>query len=136
MATGLESESSNAEPDKQLQALSHYENKIALCLIEVDSYLVRSSSNYNSHRCVTASISPKSMATSTCASKGKGATVVKEVVDTINSLGIFPNDHKFLCRVAWVESKYGEASGTYRSGYHGGIWQVELFRLFSVCIFL
>ena len=70
------------------------------------------------------------MATSTSVSKGKGATVVKEVVDTINSLGIFANDHKFLCRVAWVESKYGEASGTYRSGYHGGIWQVGLFWLF------
>lgn len=70
------------------------------------------------------------MATSPYTPKGKGATVVKEVVDTINSLGIFANDHKFLCRVAWVESKYGEASGTYRSGYHGGIWQVELFRLF------
>jgi len=65
--------------------------------------------------------------------KGKGANVVKEVVDTINSLGIFANDHKFLCRVAWVESKYGEAPGTYRSGYHGGIWQVELFRQFSIC---
>ena len=45
MANGLESESPNAEPNKQLQALSiigyccHYENKIALSLIEVDSYL-------------------------------------------------------------------------------------------------
>ncbi|XP_020604915.1 uncharacterized protein LOC110043756 [Orbicella faveolata] len=65
------------------------------------------------------------MATSPYTPKGKGATVVKEVVDTINSLGIFANDHKFLCRVAWVESKYGEAPGTYRSGYHGGIWQVD-----------
>ena len=59
--------------------------------------------------------------------KGKGASVVKEVVDIINGLGIFPNDHKFLCRVAWVESKYGEAPGTYRSGYHGGIWQVIIY---------
>jgi len=57
--------------------------------------------------------------------KSEGESVVKEVVDTINDLGIFPNDHDFLCRVAWVESKYGEASGTYRSGYHGGIWQVD-----------
>lgn len=59
--------------------------------------------------------------------KGKGASVVKEVVDTINGLGIFANEHKFLCRVAWVESKYGEAPGAYRSGYHGGIWQVNAF---------
>ena len=57
--------------------------------------------------------------------KGKGAGVVKDVVDTINGLGIFPNDHKFLCRVAWVESKYGEDPNTYRSGYYGGIWQVS-----------
>ena len=56
--------------------------------------------------------------------KGKGSSLVKEVVDKINGLGIFPNDHKFLCRVAWVESKYGQDAGTYRSGYHGGIWQV------------
>ena len=56
--------------------------------------------------------------------KGKGAPVCKEVGDQINGLGIFPNDHKFLCRVAWVESKYAEAPGTYRAGYHGGMWQV------------
>ncbi|XP_068743969.1 uncharacterized protein [Montipora capricornis] len=56
---------------------------------------------------------------------GKGAAVVKEVVDTINGLGIFPYDHKFLCRVAWVESKYGQDKGTYRPGYYGGIWQVD-----------
>ena len=58
--------------------------------------------------------------------KGKGSTVVKKVVDKINNLGIFPSDHKFLCRVAWVESKYGQASGTYRPGYYGGIWQVKI----------
>ncbi|XP_020604854.1 uncharacterized protein LOC110043706 [Orbicella faveolata] len=57
--------------------------------------------------------------------KGKGNAVVAEVVNKINNLGIFPNDHKFLCRVAWVESKYGQARGTYRSGYYGGIWQVD-----------
>lgn len=77
---------------------------------------------------VTAQVSiyPEDMASSP---KGKGASVVKEVVDTINGLGIFANDHKFLCRVAWVESKYGEAPGTYRSGYHGGIWQVKFLCL-------
>ena len=56
--------------------------------------------------------------------KGKGNAIVTEVVNKINNLGIFPNDHKFLCRVAWVESKYGQARGTYRRFYHGGIWQV------------
>ena len=62
--------------------------------------------------------------------KGEGEGVVKDVVDTINGLGIFPNDHKFLCRVAWVESKYGKDPNTYRSGYYGGIWQVSgLFQI-------
>ena len=56
--------------------------------------------------------------------KGKGSSVCKEVVEVIN--GIFPNDYKFLCRVAWVESKYGNDPGTYRPGYHGGIWQVTI----------
>lgn len=51
--------------------------------------------------------------------------MVADVVEMINSLGIFPNDHKFLCRVAWVESKYGMAPGTYRPSYYGGIWQVD-----------
>ena len=36
--------------------------------------------------------------------KGRGSAVVAEVVNKINNLGIFPKDHKFLCRVAWVES--------------------------------
>ena len=58
--------------------------------------------------------------------KGKGGDVVADVVEMINSLGIFPNDHKFLCRVAWVESKYGVAPGTYRPFYYGGIWQVKI----------
>ena len=57
--------------------------------------------------------------------KGKGAAVVAEVSDKIRSSGVFPEDFKFLCRIAWVESKYGNAPGTYRPGYFGGIWQVS-----------
>ena len=57
--------------------------------------------------------------------KEKGADVVKAVVDRITELGIFPDDHKFMCRIGWVESKYGTDKGTYRPGYHGGIWQVS-----------
>ena len=60
------------------------------------------------------------------APKGKGNAVVTKVVDMINKTGIFPSDHKFLCRIAWVESKYGHARGTYRPSYHGGIWQVKI----------
>lgn len=57
-----------------------------------------------------------------CVLKGKGVIVVKEVVDMINSLGIFVNDYKFFCCVVWVEFKYGEVFGIYWSGYYGGIW--------------
>lgn len=57
--------------------------------------------------------------------KGKGSDVVADVVQMISDSDIFPTDHKFLCRVAWVESKYGTASGTYRRFYYGGIWQVD-----------
>ena len=38
---------------------------------------------------------------------------------------VFGPDHGFLRRIAYVESKDGEESGTYRSGYDGGIWQVD-----------
>ncbi|XP_068744281.1 uncharacterized protein [Montipora capricornis] len=62
---------------------------------------------------------------SICTAKAKGPSVVKAVVDKINKLGIFPRDHKLLCRIAWVESKYGQDRRTYRTGYHGGIWQVD-----------
>ena len=57
--------------------------------------------------------------------KAKGAGVVSAVVDQIHKLDIFPDDHKFLCRIAWVESRYGTYRGTYRPNYYGGIWQVS-----------
>ena len=54
-----------------------------------------------------------------------GSAVVKAVVSKISSSGIFPPDKGFLRRVAYVESKDGMDSATYRNGYHGGIWQVD-----------
>ena len=36
------------------------------------------------------------------APKAKGADVVKAVVDKIHRLDIFPDDHKLLCRIAWI----------------------------------
>ena len=32
----------------------------------------------------------------------------------------------FLKRIAWVESKFGTDRRTFRTGYHGGIWQIDL----------
>ena len=54
-----------------------------------------------------------------------GSAVVHAVVRRIEDSNIFPSDNQFLRRIAYVESKDGTDSGTYRSGYHGGIWQVD-----------
>lgn len=55
----------------------------------------------------------------------KGEDVVCEVIKKIDDSGIFAFDKKMLRRIAFVESKFGQDSGTYRKGYHGGIWQVD-----------
>lgn len=55
----------------------------------------------------------------------KGEDVVCEVINKIDKSLIFPGDEKMLRRIAYVESKFGEDRGTYRKGYHGGIWQVD-----------
>ena len=55
-----------------------------------------------------------------------GSAVVQSVVRNIRQSGIFPNDHSFLRRLAFVESLDGKHSDTYRAGYDGGIWQVDL----------
>ena len=52
-----------------------------------------------------------------------GADVVRAVSNRIQA--VFGNDRQFLRRIAFVESKDGTDSNTFRSGYHGGIWQVD-----------
>ena len=52
-----------------------------------------------------------------------GADVVRAVSNRIQA--VFGDDRQFLRRIAFVESKDGTDSNTYRSGYHGGIWQVD-----------
>ena len=54
-----------------------------------------------------------------------GSAVVHAIVRRIEDSNIFPSDNRLLRRIAYVESKDGTDSGTYRSGYHGGIWQVD-----------
>ena len=58
--------------------------------------------------------------------RSNGSSVVQATVALIRGSGIFPNDHQLLRRIAWVESKDGNHPDTYRQGYHGGIWQVDL----------
>lgn len=52
-----------------------------------------------------------------------GADVVRAVVNRIQD--VFGSDTQFLRRLAFVESRDGTDADTYRSGYHGGIWQVD-----------
>ncbi|CAH1787670.1 unnamed protein product [Owenia fusiformis] len=54
-----------------------------------------------------------------------GEDVVEEVIEIIEGACIFPDDKLFLRRLAFVESLDGKDTKTYRSGYNGGIWQVD-----------
>ena len=62
----------------------------------------------------------------TCVPGSSGADVVHAAVVQIQQSGVFPNDHSLLRRIAYVESRDGTHPNTYRAGYHGGIWQVDL----------
>ncbi|XP_067679055.1 uncharacterized protein [Haliotis asinina] len=57
--------------------------------------------------------------------KQKGAEVVQAAIDRIRDGCIFSQDRLFLRRLAYVESRDGLDPKTYRSGYYGGIWQVD-----------
>ncbi|XP_071095092.1 uncharacterized protein [Haliotis cracherodii] len=54
-----------------------------------------------------------------------GSYVVNAVIDRIRSKCILGDDRLFLRRLAYVETNDGKDSKTYRSGYDGGIWQVD-----------
>lgn len=60
--------------------------------------------------------------------KAHGRDVVEAVVDRIQKSNVFSDDKDYLRRVAYVESRFGDHSSTYRSGYYGGIWQVDSFK--------
>ena len=63
---------------------------------------------------------------STRIAESSGSAVVQATDALIQNSKIFPDDHQLLRRIAWVESKDGTDAGTYRQGYHGGIWQVDM----------
>lgn len=52
-----------------------------------------------------------------------GKDVVRNVNENLRR--IFPDDHHFMDRLAYVESNYGMHRLTYRPGYNGGIYQVD-----------
>lgn len=74
--------------------------------------------------CVAQSKSGASQASSQLYQSGaSGRTVVTEAVKRVDAtLG---SSNNLLERTAFVESKFGRDPNTYRSGYHGGIWQVD-----------
>ena len=55
----------------------------------------------------------------------RGTDVVLAVVKKIECTGIFPPENQLLRRIASVESDDGWDRKTCRSGYQGGIWQVD-----------
>ena len=60
--------------------------------------------------------------------RAKGQAVVEETVRLIADSGIFPNDHGLLRKIAWVESRDGTHSSTFRdptSEAGVGIWQMD-----------
>jgi hypothetical protein len=54
-----------------------------------------------------------------------GAGVVEAVCSRLETSCVFPDDKLFTRRLAYVESSDGLESDTFRSGYYGGIWQVD-----------
>jgi len=58
----------------------------------------------------------------TVTEKATGRAVVDAVVDIITQSCVFDNDRLMLRRIAYAETRDGEASYTFTRG--GGIWQV------------
>lgn len=58
--------------------------------------------------------------------EARGPQVVEAVVSYISESCIFPSDKLYLRRLAYVETQDGMNATTYRPGYYGGIWQVNI----------
>ena len=54
-----------------------------------------------------------------------GRSVVLATISRLQEVGVFNDTERFLRRVAFVESRDGADADTFRSGYYGGIWQVD-----------
>ncbi len=54
-----------------------------------------------------------------------GTDVTIATIEYIQNLQIFPEDNRLLRRIAYIESRDGTASDTFRDNYFGGIWQVD-----------
>lgn len=65
----------------------------------------------------------------TMADYAMGHEVTDAVIRKILRSNIFSEDYGFLFRMAYVESKFGTHSQTFKEGYFGGIWQVDQWKL-------
>ena len=54
-----------------------------------------------------------------------GRSVVLATISRLQEARVFFDTERFLRRVAFVESRDGNDGDTFRSGYYGGIWQVD-----------
>ena len=57
--------------------------------------------------------------------RANGSAAVLLSVGKIQQSGVFGNDNDILRRIAYVETRDGTLSGTFREGYNGGIWAVD-----------
>ena len=63
--------------------------------------------------------------------EASGEAVVEAVIARIRQAAIFSDDRALLRRIAYVETRDGTDPRTYRTGYNGGIWQVDEDRLLA-----
>lgn len=84
---------------------------------------------------LTAVTSCQAQVDATIQPETKGSDVVDAVVNVIKASCIFNEDRQFLRRLAYVESRDGMATSTYRPGFDGGIWQVpqSMFEATKTC---
>ncbi len=63
--------------------------------------------------------------------ESSGSDVVRAAVNRIQAVLSFDFDLQLLRRIAFVESRDGTDTDTYRPEYHGGIWHVDEDKFFS-----
>ena len=57
--------------------------------------------------------------------EAKGTAVVEACIAKLTGSNIFPSDNQLLRRIAFAETQDGNDPDTYRTNYHGGIWQLS-----------
>ena len=58
--------------------------------------------------------------------RANGSMAVLQAVARIQQSGAFGSDNDLLRRIAYVETRDGTSENTFRDGYYGGIWAVNV----------